>query len=536
MARYEGRHRTAQTETTQTRRGPVDRPARSSDSARPNAWGTGPSASNLERAASNRRESGRPRANSWHSRPHDEDWDHEAAAAPLEALAPQRDASDLRREQAQREQAQREQAQREQAQREQAQREQAQREQAQREQAQREQAQREAAWREQLERERGQREAAQRAQAQREAAWLEAARLEQAQREQAQREAAQREAAQREAAQREAAQREAAQREAAQREAAQREAAQREQAERDTAERDAAQRTQEATAHHRSAERHGPGRHEQPSHHDHQRGRHREIAAHHEAADHPVPKGPGVSASAPSRQTRRSMRPPKKRNVARPVLASTLALGLGASGFAYAKSANLIGADTAAFVVGSGVVAQTDELARAATVDTTYRAAASVSRNERRTAIAATGLRTAKELEAKKKAEAARKAAEAREAERRAELERERKRAIANARNDPKSAARVLMLDHGWTSDAQYNCLVNLWTGESGWRWNAENSSSGAYGIPQSLPASKMGQFGSDYRTNPITQIQWGLWYIEQSYGNPCNAWSTWQARSPHWY
>lgn len=243
-----------------------------------------------------------------------------------------------------------------------------------------------------------------------------------------------------------------------------------------------------------------------------------------------------MAASAPSALTRRAMRPPKKRNVARPVLASTIALGLGASGFAYAKSANLIGSDTAAFVVGSGVVAQTDELARAATVDTTYRAAASVSRNERRTAIAATGLRTAKELEAKKKVEAAIKAAQAREAQRRAELERERKSAIANARNDPKSAARVLMVDHGWTSDAQYNCLVNLWTGESGWRWNAENSSSGAYGIPQSLPASKMSQFGSDYRTNPITQIKWGLWYIEMSYGNPCNAWSTWQARSPHWY
>jgi hypothetical protein len=230
------------------------------------------------------------------------------------------------------------------------------------------------------------------------------------------------------------------------------------------------------------------------------------------------------------------MRQPKQRNRTRPVLAGTLALGLGASGFAYAKSANFIGADAAAFVVGSGVVAQTDELARATTVDTTYRAAASVSRNERRTAIAATGLRTAKELEQKKKLEAARKAAEAREAERKAELERERKRAISNARRDPKAAARVLMLDHGWTSDSQYNCLVNLWTGESGWRWNAENASSGAYGIPQSLPASKMSKFGSDYRTNPITQIRWGLWYIEASYGNPCNAWSTWLSRSPHWY
>jgi hypothetical protein len=45
-----------------------------------------------------------------------------------------------------------------------------------------------------------------------------------------------------------------------------------------------------------------------------------------------------------------------------------------------------------------------------------------------------------------------------------------------------------------------------------------------------------MATMGADYRTNPLTQIKWGLWYIKQSYGNPCNAWSTWQARSPHWY
>ena len=238
----------------------------------------------------------------------------------------------------------------------------------------------------------------------------------------------------------------------------------------------------------------------------------------------------------PSRSSRHAKQAPRKRHVGRPILAGALALGLGASGFAYAKATNLIGADAAAFVVGSGVVAQTDELARASTVDTTYRAAASVSRNERRTAIAATGLRTAKELEAKKKKEAAKQAELAREQAAKAERAKERQRAIDNAKDDPQAAARVLMADHGWTSDAQYNCLVNLWTGESDWRWFAENPSSGAYGIPQSLPARKMSQFGADYRTNPLTQIKWGLWYIEMSYGNPCNAWSTWQARSPHWY
>ncbi|MBW8730511.1 MAG: lytic transglycosylase domain-containing protein [Terrabacter sp.] len=250
----------------------------------------------------------------------------------------------------------------------------------------------------------------------------------------------------------------------------------------------------------------------------------------------PEPRRSSSARPHATRSSRHHKPSARKRHVGRPILAGALALGLGASGFAYAKATNLIGADAAAFVVGSGVVAQTDELARASTVDTTYRAAASVSRNERRTAIAATGLRTAKELEAKKKKEAAKQAELAREQAAKAERAKERQRAIDNAKDDPQAAARVLMADHGWTSDAQYNCLVNLWTGESDWRWFAENPSSGAYGIPQSLPARKMSQFGADYRTNPLTQIKWGLWYIEMSYGNPCNAWSTWQARSPHWY
>lgn len=121
----------------------------------------------------------------------------------------------------------------------------------------------------------------------------------------------------------------------------------------------------------------------------------------------------------------------------------------------------------------------------------------------------------------------------------RARVEAEQKRrqaAIADAQSDPKAVARALMADHGWTGDEQYACLVNLWTGESNWRWSAQNASSGAYGIPQSLPASKMAQFGADYRTNPVTQMKWGLWYIEASYGSPCSAWAFWQTKSPHWY
>ena len=82
-------------------------------------------------------------------------------------------------------------------------------------------------------------------------------------------------------------------------------------------------------------------------------------------------------------------------------------------------------------------------------------------------------------------------------------------------------------------STSQYGCLNNIWSRESGWRYNAYNAS-GAYGIPQALPGSKMASAGSDWQTNPATQISWGLGYIKSRYGSPCNAWAFWQAHS--WY
>ncbi|WP_382306324.1 coiled-coil domain-containing protein [Herbiconiux sp. UC225_62] len=95
--------------------------------------------------------------------------------------------------------------------------------------------------------------------------------------------------------------------------------------------------------------------------------------------------------------------------------------------------------------------------------------------------------------------------------------------------------AASIMPSYGW-DDAQFNCLVRLWIGESGWRANALNESSGAYGIPQSLPANKMASVADDYLTNAATQIIWGANYIAGRYGNPCTALSTWTARNPHWY
>jgi hypothetical protein len=91
---------------------------------------------------------------------------------------------------------------------------------------------------------------------------------------------------------------------------------------------------------------------------------------------------------------------------------------------------------------------------------------------------------------------------------------------------DPRTIARNMMVGYGWGNTTQFNCLNSLWTAESSWEWNATNPYSGAYGIPQSLPASKMAAAGPDWRTNPTTQIRWGLDYLQERYGSPCGAWS----------
>jgi hypothetical protein len=77
---------------------------------------------------------------------------------------------------------------------------------------------------------------------------------------------------------------------------------------------------------------------------------------------------------------------------------------------------------------------------------------------------------------------------------------------------------------YGWGSD-QFSCLNSLWTKESGWNYQAYNPS-GAFGIPQALPGSKMATVGSDWQTNASTQIAWGLQYIQAAYGTPCAAWA----------
>ena len=103
-------------------------------------------------------------------------------------------------------------------------------------------------------------------------------------------------------------------------------------------------------------------------------------------------------------------------------------------------------------------------------------------------------------------------------------------------RPDPGTAQAVayeMVHARGW-DDAQYACLVSLWNRESHWNVYAENKKSGAYGIPQALPGTKMASVADDWQTNPATQITWGLGYIARRYTDPCGAWTSSEARG--WY
>ncbi len=101
------------------------------------------------------------------------------------------------------------------------------------------------------------------------------------------------------------------------------------------------------------------------------------------------------------------------------------------------------------------------------------------------------------------------------------------------SQSDPRDIARALMGDYGFSQD-QFGCLDSLWIRESNWNPLAHNPSSGAHGIPQSLPGSKMATVGADWYSNPVTQIKWGLGYIRDRYGSPCSAWG--HSESVGWY
>jgi hypothetical protein len=131
------------------------------------------------------------------------------------------------------------------------------------------------------------------------------------------------------------------------------------------------------------------------------------------------------------------------------------------------------------------------------------------------------------------------KAALAAAARKAAEEEAARARALANRGyqpgvTDPKEMARQILENKFGYGSNQFECFDNIIMRESKWRVDATNPSSGAYGIPQALPGSKMASVGSDWRSNPATQIIWGVRYMEGRYGSPCAAWSFKSANG--WY
>jgi hypothetical protein len=149
----------------------------------------------------------------------------------------------------------------------------------------------------------------------------------------------------------------------------------------------------------------------------------------------------------------------------------------------------------------------------------------------RRTAEEAARKQAAKDASARKKAEAA--------AAAKAKAERAAQEAASRAAHrvslgvfsiaDIRSMAQSIL-----DSSSQFQCMSNIVNHESSWNYRATNASSGAYGLFQALPGSKMASAGSDWRTNPQTQIKWGLNYMNSRYGSPCEAWSFWQANN--WY
>ncbi|WP_101256851.1 transglycosylase SLT domain-containing protein [Streptomyces barkulensis] len=161
-------------------------------------------------------------------------------------------------------------------------------------------------------------------------------------------------------------------------------------------------------------------------------------------------------------------------------------------------------------------------------------AVAAADAEARKAAEEAARKQAAKDAQAKR--EAAEKAAE--EAKKREEARQQAASRSAErtdfAVQSSYTVAQVKAMAQQIVGAGQFQCFSNIVERESGWNYKAQNPSSGAYGLVQALPGSKMASAGADWQTNPATQIKWGLNYMNDRYGSPCGAWEFWQAN--HWY
>ncbi|MFE3141838.1 aggregation-promoting factor C-terminal-like domain-containing protein [Streptomyces scopuliridis] len=165
--------------------------------------------------------------------------------------------------------------------------------------------------------------------------------------------------------------------------------------------------------------------------------------------------------------------------------------------------------------------------------------AAAADATAKKSAEEAARIQAAKDAKAKKEAadDAVERERKAKEAEERASRD-EVRSTSASSSSFPAQAsytvAEVKAIARQMVPADQFQCFSNIVNHESTWNYRAQNASSGAYGLVQALPGSKMSSAGADWQTNPATQIKWGLNYMDGRYGSPCGAWSFWQANN--WY
>ncbi|MFE0771920.1 MULTISPECIES: transglycosylase SLT domain-containing protein [unclassified Streptomyces] len=185
---------------------------------------------------------------------------------------------------------------------------------------------------------------------------------------------------------------------------------------------------------------------------------------------------------------------------------------------------------------GEQAQVQVSSLAEQASVQ-----AAAADSAAKKSAEEAARVRAAKDAEAKKEA-AVKAEAEAKAEKERKKKEEEAERASRSAARDISSfaaqssytIAEVKAIARQIVPASQFQCFSTIVNHESTWNYRAVNPSSGAYGLVQALPGTKMSSAGADWRTNPATQIKWGLNYMNERYGSPCDAWAFWQ--NNHWY
>lgn len=186
--------------------------------------------------------------------------------------------------------------------------------------------------------------------------------------------------------------------------------------------------------------------------------------------------------------------------------------------------------------VGQQAVAQTASLSQQADVQSTAadaEAKKSAEEAARKQAAKDAKDAKAKKLQAEKEAAEAKLAKEREEAKKKLEATRSATRdASSFTQQASYTVAQVQAMARQMVPADQFQCFSNIVNHESTWNYRAQNPSSGAYGLVQALPGTKMASAGADWRTNPATQIKWGLGYMNERYGSPCGAWSFWQANN----